>query len=350
MRGGGGAGAVVLLVHEHGVYGHLGGDGVLGVLLHRLEGEVGDEEADDIALEEGVLAFGVVGGELGDGPGDHALHLHGRVLEDLGEGGADAGEHHELDALGVTAEEADGERGGLLALGAALLDEAEQRRDAVLLDDEPPVAVIVAREGDDAGGGVGAGLGVAGVEDGDLLPDEEENGLVLRDGREADVVVEVVGVAVVGDAEDPGEVAEGVVQLVGRLLEGAGGDDGEDAADEAVAAAPVEQRGGLVERLAGVFEVAAGGPLVEVGAGGLAEEGGEALDLGLEVEAFLPARLRLLRPLDHLLRQLDRPRQDRLEVVHLRSTAAMAASARAHQRQEEEPPVLLRRRRWWRDR
>jgi hypothetical protein len=42
---------LVPLVHEHGgVDGHLGGDGVLGVLLHGLEGEVGDEEADDVVL------------------------------------------------------------------------------------------------------------------------------------------------------------------------------------------------------------------------------------------------------------------------------------------------------------
>uniref|UniRef100_A0A0E0R9K3 Uncharacterized protein n=1 Tax=Oryza rufipogon TaxID=4529 RepID=A0A0E0R9K3_ORYRU len=111
------------------------------------------------------------------------------------------------------------------------------------------VPVVVAGEGD-AGGGIGARLRVAGVEDGDRLPDEEKDGLILGDGGEADLVVEVVGVEVVGDAEDLGEVAEGLVKL----------------------------GGGLVEGLAGVFEDAAGGALEEVGVDSLAEEGGEALN------------------------------------------------------------------------
>uniref|UniRef100_A0A8R7UJ57 Uncharacterized protein n=1 Tax=Triticum urartu TaxID=4572 RepID=A0A8R7UJ57_TRIUA len=214
---------VVLFVHDDGMYGQLGGDGVLGVLLHGLEGEVADEQADGVVLGEGVLAIGVVGGELGDGPCDHGLHLHGGVLEHLGEGGAGAREHHLLDALGVAAEESDGERGALLSLEAALLDEPEQRRHPVLLDDELGVAVVVAGEGDEAGGGVGAGVEVARVEHRDLLPDEEEDGLVLRDGGQADVHVEVVlagaGGGGGGDAEQPGEVPRGVVELVGHLLE-----------------------------------------------------------------------------------------------------------------------------------
>jgi hypothetical protein len=142
------------------------------------------------------------------------------------------------------------------------------------------------------------------------------------------VLVVLVGGGVVGDAEDPGEVPEGVVEQVGRLLERPRGDDGEDAADEAVAAAALEQRGGLVERLVRVLEDAARGALVEVGARRLPEQGGEALQLGLEVLALLPARLRLVRPLDHLLRELYRPRQARLQVVHPRGPLPFTLSGR----------------------
>ena len=320
------------------------------MLLHRLEREVGDEEADDVVLQEGVLALGVVGGELGDGPSHHALHLHGRVLEDLDEGGAHAGEDHEVDALGVAAQEPDGERGALLRVGAPLLDEAQQRRDAVLLDDELAVAVVVAREGDDAGGGVGAGLEAAVLQHGDLLPDEEEDGLVLRDGGQADVVVLVVvgggggGGGVAGDAEDPGEVPERVVEQVGGLPEGARGDDGEDAVEDAAAAAALEQRGGLVERPVRVREDAARGALVELGARRLAEQRGEALDPGPEVLALGPARLRLVRPLDQLLRQLDRPRQARPQVVHAplgRSAAGIDQCRRRARCWSTSPPIRV---------
>uniref|UniRef100_A0A0A9E062 Uncharacterized protein n=1 Tax=Arundo donax TaxID=35708 RepID=A0A0A9E062_ARUDO len=322
------------------MYGHLGRDGVLGVLLHRLEGEVPDEQPDHVVLRERVLALWVVGGELRDGPGHHGLHLHGALLEHLGEGQAGPGLHHLLDTLRVAAKEADGERGVLLAFEAALLYQLEQRRHTVLLYDELGVPVIVARERDEAGGGVGAGVEVAGVEHGDLLPDEEEDGLVLRDGGQADVGVEVV---VVGgrrrDAEEPGEVADGVVELVGHLLEGAGGDDGEDAADEAVRAALVDEGERLVERLLGVVEDAAGRALVEVGARGLAEQAGEALDLGLELHALLPERVGLVGPFDDLLRELDRPRQDLLEVVHLgsRRSHPLAAPARSTSRMAASP-------------
>jgi hypothetical protein len=134
-------------------------------------------------------------------------------------------------------------------------------------------------------------------------------------GGQPDVVVLVaVGRGgVVGDAEDPGQVADGVVQQVVGALEGARGDDGEHAAEQAATAAPAQQSARLVERLLRVLQDAARRPLVQVGARRLPEHGGHA---GLEVLALLPASLRLLRPLDHLLRQLDRPRQRRPQVVH----------------------------------
>ena len=100
---------------------------------------------------------------------------------------------------------------------ASFLDEPQRRRDAILLDDEPAVAVIVAREGNDAGDGVRVGLQPAVLQHGDLLPDMEEDGLVLRGGGQADVVVLLVlvgGRVVVGDTKDPGEVPEGVVEQV----------------------------------------------------------------------------------------------------------------------------------------
>jgi hypothetical protein len=115
-----GTGAVPV-VHDDGVYEHLGHDGVLGVLLHGLKDEVYDEQPAHVVLHEGVLVLGVVGSELGDGPGDHGLHLHGSLLEHLGEGGASPDEHHMLDALQFAAEEANGECDVLLGLKAGLL-------------------------------------------------------------------------------------------------------------------------------------------------------------------------------------------------------------------------------------
>ena len=75
------------------------------------------------------------------------------------------------------------------------------------------------------------------MEDGDLLPDEAEDGLVGGDWGEA----EVLGVGALlsrsGDAEEPGDVADGVLELGGHLAEGGGGDDAKDALHEAVGAA-----------------------------------------------------------------------------------------------------------------
>jgi hypothetical protein len=98
---------VVPVVHDDGVYEHLGHDGVLGVLLHGLEDELYDEQPGNVVLREGILALGVVGDELGDSPSVHGLHLHGSL--------------HMVDTLWFAVEEANGESGILLGLETGLL-------------------------------------------------------------------------------------------------------------------------------------------------------------------------------------------------------------------------------------
>jgi hypothetical protein len=127
---------VVPVVHDDGVYEHLGHDGVLGVLLHGLEDELYDEQPGNVVLREGVLALGVVGDELGDSPSVHGLHLHGSLREHLGEGGASPGEHHMVDALWFAVEEANGESGVLWA-----------SRRVSLLGGEPPLFCCISGDG-----------------------------------------------------------------------------------------------------------------------------------------------------------------------------------------------------------
>jgi hypothetical protein len=216
---------------------------------------------------------------------------------------------------------ADGERGTVLGVGVAFLDEPQQRRDAVLLDYGPAVpAIILAREGGDAGGGAGAATEVAGPEHGDLRPDEVEDGVGLRDGRQVHYWAAVMGFgdrgSDVGDAEEPGEVGDGAVEQDGRLPEGArrGGDGADDAApDEAAAEAAVDHRSGCVDGLAGVREDATRGALVELVTpdGHAAEQAGDALQPGRQFAlALIPARLRVVRRRDQLLGEVNsRPRE-----------------------------------------
>ncbi|CAA6673498.1 unnamed protein product [Spirodela intermedia] len=233
---------------DHGVDGHfsLGRDGVLAVLLDGLEGEVADEQADDVILGEEVLAFGIADGKFGDGPGHHGLNIHRPFLEHLRKDSADACVEHLVHTLWIAAQEADGPGGALLALCSPFLDQLEERTNA----------------GHEGRRGVGAVLEGAVVEFRDLLPNQAENRLVGGDRGESKVTVVV----------QPGHIPDGVLQLGGHLLEGCSGYDGEDALYEAVGCTALTHEGeGLLEDLLCVVHDPASGALIEVSAGGLAE-------------------------------------------------------------------------------
>ncbi|CAA7410728.1 unnamed protein product [Spirodela intermedia] len=252
---------------DHGVDGHfsLGRDGVLAVLLDGLEGEVADEQADDVILGEEVLAFGIADGKFGDGPGHHGLNIHRPFLEHLRKDSADACVEHLVHTLWIAAQEADGPGGALLALCSPFLDQLEERTNA----------------GHEGRRGVGAVLEGAVVEFRDLLPNQAENRLVGGDRGESKVTVVVVVVVAAaaatasaggGHSEQPGHIPDGVLQLGGHLLEGCSGYDGEDALYEAVGCTALTHEGeGLLEDLLCVVHDPASGALIEVSAGGLAE-------------------------------------------------------------------------------
>ncbi|THU56176.1 hypothetical protein C4D60_Mb11t14490 [Musa balbisiana] len=266
--------------------------------------EVADKEADDVFLSEDVLALGI----LGDGPRDDGLDLHGPVLEDLAEGGADSGVDEAVNALLVAAEEAECAGGILLPLRLAILDQAEEGRGAVLFDDELGEVLVVAGEGDEVGGRLGSGVRVAGLERGDVAPDEGEDGLVLGDGAQA-VEQAVVVSSGRGDAEEPGDIGHRVVDLDEHLGEGGTGGDAEEAVHEDAVAAAVDKVQGLIEDLLGVIHDEAGGALAELGPGGLAEEGRELVRPRLQLQALLLVDLGPPSRLAHLIRQLDQLRQ-----------------------------------------
>eukprot|EP00256_Glycine_max_P055357 XP_014622529.1 uncharacterized protein LOC106795999 [Glycine max] len=82
-----------------------------------------------------------------------------------------------------------------LSVHSSFLEKLQQRWHASFFDDEFPVTVVVASKGDEGSGCVGTFVqGSTGEKNGDLFPDEAENGLVGGDGREAQVLV----VALVG--------------------------------------------------------------------------------------------------------------------------------------------------------
>ena len=294
------------------------------MLLDSPRSEVSNKVPDGIVLREKVLAGGAPVSQGRDGLRHSSLHTHGRLLERCGEGGANPGLHELVHALGVTAQEAEGACGGLLALVGAVLEQLEQRRHAVLLNDELGEVLAVAGERGEVGGRVSAGGGGARVQARDMVPDEEEDGLVLRDVGEAEerVVVPVAGGARRGDAEQPGDVLERRVERRHGPGEPGGGAEREEAAQARVPpSAAGGEGGGSGQRLGGPGQDAGGGAVVELwGPRRLPQQRRQLVGAGLEVSALDAEAPRGSGLLGDLVGQLDRRSQHLLHPLpHLRS-------------------------------
>ncbi|KAL5168654.1 hypothetical protein HKD37_11G030768 [Glycine soja] len=252
---------------------------------------------------------GVDGSGFGADNSVLTVFLDGFESKDLREHGARAHVNHVINALGITPQKPDGTCRVFLPFGFSFLQKLQEWAHPAFFDYELPVAVAVAGQGDQLRGGVGAVLQGTRVEDGDLLPDEAEDRLVRRYRREpADVVSAAVSG---GDPEEPGDVADGVLEEQGDLAERGAGVEGEDALHEGVAAALEGQGEGLVEDVFCFVDDAARGTLVEIGTrtSRLTQQRRQLLRLRLQLAAFLLEGAGFVGGFGYLVRQLDRLRQ-----------------------------------------
>ncbi|WVZ11132.1 hypothetical protein V8G54_015662 [Vigna mungo] len=285
--------------------GFLADNSVLTVFLHGFEGEVANEQGHHLVLSEKVLRLGVIRSELRHGPRHHTLHFHRTFLQDLCQHRARPNVDHMLHALRITPQQTHGTCSVLLPFAFPFLQKLQQRAHPALLNYQLTIARIVTRQRHQRRRGVRPLLRGPRVEDGDLLPDEAEDRLVRGYGREPP---EVLAAGFAGrDAEEPGDVADGVFKVGGDLAEGGARVECKHALHESVAATLEDQAKSLVEDLFGLFDDAARGTLVEFGTGTrrLTEQRRQLLRLGLELGAFLFEGSGLVGGFGDLVGELD---------------------------------------------